>query len=111
MNEITEQSIFVLTARQKKFLKGLGHDLPPVILVGKEGMSERLIGATDLELARHELIKIKIGSNSGLEKHETAGSLAAATKSTLVQLLGKTVLLYRKNPERPKEKQLVLPKG
>ena len=35
MNEITEQSISVLTARQKKFLKGLGHDLPPVILVGK----------------------------------------------------------------------------
>lgn len=111
MNETTEQAAPILTTRQKKFLKGLGHDLSPVILVGKEGMSDRLIGATDLELARHELIKIKIGNNSGLEKNETAKSFAAATQSTLVQLIGKTILLYRSNPELPKEKQLVLPKG
>ncbi|MGB5233519.1 MAG: ribosome assembly RNA-binding protein YhbY [Desulfoprunum sp.] len=111
MNETTEQSAPILTARQKRFLKGLGHDLAPVILIGKEGMSDRLLGATDLELARHELIKIRVGNNSGLEKNDTARSLSAATQSTLVQLLGKTILLYRRNPELPKEKQLVLPKG
>lgn len=111
MNDTTEQSVPVLTARQKKFLKGLGHDLAPVILIGKEGMSDRLIGAADLELARHELIKIKIGNNSGLEKNETAASLAATTRSALVQLLGKTILLYRSNPELAKDKRLVLPKG
>jgi len=111
MKETAQQSGHILTTRQKKFLKGLGHDLAPVILIGKEGMSDRLIGAADLELARHELIKIRIGNNSGLEKNETATTLAAATRSTLVQLLGKTVLLYRSNPELAKDKQLVLPKG
>lgn len=111
MNDTTAPPTPVLTTRQKKFLKGLGHALAPVILIGKEGMSDRLIAATGLELARHELVKARIGNNSGLEKHETASALAAATQSSLVQLLGKTILLYRNNPELPKEKQLVLPKG
>jgi RNA-binding protein len=111
MSDSIDTTPMTLTSRQKKFLKGLGHDLTANILIGKEGISERLITATDLELSRHELIKVKIGMNSGLEKHETAERLPAATGSALVQLLGKTMLLYRSNPELPKEKRLTLPKG
>lgn len=100
-----------LTSRQKKYLKGLGHDLTANILIGKEGITDRLVSATDLELSRHELVKVKIGTNSGLEKHATAEMLPAATGSALVQLLGKTMLLYRPNPDLPKERRLTLPRG
>ena len=48
-----------LNTKQKKFLKGLGHSLSPVVTVGKEGLGEKIIKATVLELSRHELIKIK----------------------------------------------------
>jgi len=53
---------------------------------------------------------VKIGNNSGLEKNETAAILSEATHSSLVQLIGKTLLLYRKNPKRPREERIVLPK-
>jgi RNA-binding protein len=53
---------------------------------------------------------VKVGNNSGLEKNETARVITAATGSSLVQLIGKTLLLYKKNPKRPKEERIILPK-
>ncbi len=99
-----------LSARQKKHLKGLGHKLSPLVLIGKEGISERIIEATQAELQHHELIKVKIGSNSEVSKQEAADTLPILTKSILVQLIGKTVLLYKKNPKRPKDKRIYLPR-
>ena len=110
MIENTESTEPLLSGRQKKYLKGLAHSLSPVILIGKEGITEALIAATEVELLRHELIKVKVGNNSGLEKNETAQVLTAATGSSLVQLIGQTLLLYKKNPKKPKEERIILPK-
>lgn len=111
MKEQHQNEPVILSSRQKKYLKGRAHDLPPFILIGKEGITEGLIAAAALELVRHELIKVKIGNNSGLEKNETAVILAERTDSALVQLIGKTILLYKKNPKRAKEERIVLPKS
>lgn len=98
-----------LTSKQKKFLKGLGHNLNPVVSIGKEGLGEKMITATALELSRHELIKIKIGKSSAVSKEETVEVLSIGTESSLVQIIGKTILLYKKNPNMDKEKQIRLP--
>lgn len=100
-----------LTGKQKKFLKGLAHDLPALVQVGKEGLSGSLIDATNLELTRRELIKVKLGKNSGVEKDQAGLALSEATKSSLVQIIGKTLVLYRANPKRKKEERIRLPKG
>lgn len=101
----------LLTSKQKKYLKGLGHSLTPLVLIGKEGITENLTTAISNELLHHELIKVKIGTNSEVSKHDAADRLPALTSSTLVQLIGKTVLLYRRNPKRPKDQRIHLPKG
>lgn len=111
MIEKNEHTLPLLSGKQKKFLKGLSHHLSPVIQIGKEGITEGLIAATEIELLHHELIKVKIGNNNDLEKNETGQVLSEATRSNLVQLIGKTLLLYRKNPKRAKEERIVLPKG
>ena len=98
-----------LTSKQKKFLKGLGHSLTPVVAVGKEGLGEKIIKATLLELGRHELIKVKVGKSSPVGRQETAEKLSLGSDSALVQIIGKTILLYKKNPELDKDKQLKLP--
>ena len=98
-----------LTSKQKKFLKGLGHSLTPVVAVGKEGLGEKIIKATILELSRHELIKVKIGKSSPVGRQETAEKLSLGSDSALVQIIGKTILLYKKNPELDKDKRLKLP--
>lgn len=100
-----------LTPKQIKYLRGLGHKITPLVLVGKDGISDGIIEATQTELANHELIKIKIGTNSSVAKEEAADFFPEATTSYLVQLIGKTLLLYRANPETPKEKRIHLPKS
>lgn len=99
-----------LTSKQKKFLKGLGHSLTPVVAVGKEGIGQNIINATLLELSRHELIKVKVGKNSPVDRYETAERLASESNSSLVQVLGRTILLYKENPKLEKDKRLRLPR-
>lgn len=111
MDTTEENEIKKLSGKQKRYLKGLGHHLSPVILVGKEGMSQKLIEAAILELQHHELIKIKIGNNSNVAKQDAALTLTKATDSELVQLIGKTLLLYKNNPERPRVERIILPQG
>ena len=98
----------VLNSKQKKYLKGLGHSLSPVVAVGKDGLAGKIIKATELELSRHELIKIKIGKSSPASKQETAELLSVQSESSLVQIIGNTILLFKKNPDLDKDKQIKL---
>jgi RNA-binding protein len=88
-------------------LRGLGHALDTVIAVGKEGVTDGLVRATDSALTTHELIKVKMQREAG-DRHEAAIALAARTGAVLAQVLGRTALLYRRHPEKPK---IALPKG
>ncbi len=105
-NEVQE---IVLDNKQIKFLRGMGHKLSPLVLVGKEGLSKNLLAAIETELDNHELIKVKIGNNSDVDKNQAAALLPQETSSSLVQLIGKTLLLYRENPKRDKRKRIKLP--
>ena len=98
-----------LNSKQKKFLKGLGHTLSPVVAIGKDGLNEKIITATALELSRHELIKVKIGKSSPASRQETADFLSTESESSLVQIIGKTILLYKRNPKLDKDQQIRLP--
>jgi RNA-binding protein len=105
-----EQLPLTLTGRQKKILKGLGHHLTPLICIGKEGMTDNVLKATRQELFTRELIKVKIGNNSTLNKNEAAELMPQVTESILVQLIGKTLLLYKENLEIEKGQRIILPR-
>lgn len=99
-----------LSGKQKKFLKGLGHHLDPLISIGKEGLTENVLKATKQELLARELIKVKISNSSSINKNEVAELLPEATESTLIQLIGKTLLIYKENPKIDKEHRISLPR-
>ena len=92
----------MLTGKQRRHLRALGHELKPIVQVGKGGIDEGLIAALDRALADHELVKIKIGDGAGLDRNDAANQLAEQTHSEVAQVLGYTVLLYRADPEDPK---------
>ncbi len=98
-----------LSSRQNRYLRGLGHHLSPVAMVGREGLSGSLIDAVNQVLLAHELIKIKVQDNSPLDRKEAADELAGLTGSSLVHVLGKTALLYRENPDRAVDKKIIFP--
>jgi RNA-binding protein len=99
----------MLTGKQKRFLRGLGHSLKPVITVGKGELSDSLLRETDEALAVHELIKVKILESCLLGRDEVATGLATACKGDIAQILGRTILLYKKARESkielPQEKK------
>ncbi|MGB3212236.1 MAG: ribosome assembly RNA-binding protein YhbY [Desulforhopalus sp.] len=110
MSDKKTQAAPDLTTRQKQFLKGLAHPLSPFVQIGKEELTPGIIETIKTELMHHELIKVKIGSNCGLEKHSSSKAIAELTESALVQLIGRTMILYKPNPKRAKEKRIILPK-
>ncbi len=90
-----------LSGKARRHLRALGHHLTPVVLVGKEGLSKALSEATLAALGQHELIKVKLGENAEGDRRVLADQLAASTKSHLVGVVGRTVLLYRARAEKP----------
>ena len=93
----------MLTGKQKRFLRALGHGLKPLIQIGKKELDEALIAETEAALACHELIKVKVLENCMLDRREAAEGLAEATGAEIAQVLGKTFLLYR-----PAEKPVIV---
>ena len=90
-----------LTGKQRRHLRALGHHLQPVVQVGHEGVSDAVVGQADRQLATHELIKVKVGESSPQDRHEAAELLAERTGAQVAQVLGRTVLLYRRRKESP----------
>jgi RNA-binding protein len=95
-----------LNPRCRQFLKGKGHHLKPVIIIGKEGISEKVIAGTSKALLDHELIKVGILETALLDRKEAAADLAEKTGAELVQIVGFKLLLYKRHPKKP---VLVLP--
>lgn len=93
MPETTES--LTLSGKQKRFLRGLGHNLKPNVMIGRQHLSAEVIRATDEALATHELVKVKIQEGCLEDRRVVAAGLAEATGSAVAQILGKTFLLYR----------------
>lgn len=91
-----------LTPKQRSFLRGKAHHLSPVVMLGKEGLSEAILKATDKALEDHELIKIKMPSTNQDDFQEMVNSLMSSIKAEVVQTIGHQLVIYRcsKKPGR-----------
>lgn len=97
-----------LTGQAARHLRGLGHALAPVVSIGKNGITDALVAQTARALLTHELVKVRVQGEAPVDRKEAGALLAAATRSALAQILGRTFLLYKPHPEKPR---IVLPKG
>ena len=95
-----------LTPKQKQFLKGQGHSLSSVIQVGKVGLTDNVLKSISKTLDDHELIKVTLLETANLDRNEASEKISSELKAEVVQVIGFKILLYRKNPEKPK---IVLP--
>jgi RNA-binding protein len=100
-----------LSGKQRRFLRGLGHHLEPVVHVGRHGLDEGVIAALDQALLDHELVKIKVGQGAPDGRHEVAAALADGTGAEIAQVLGNSLLLYRRHPDKPTIKLPAAPSG
>lgn len=84
----------------KQSLKAKAHHLKPVILLGAKGLTEAVVAETNIALLSHELIKVKINGAEKEDRIAMAHDLCQQLQAELVQLIGHTAILYRKNEEK-----------
>lgn len=96
-----------LSGKAARHLRALGHDLSPVVSIGKEGLTDAVVSAASAALLTHELVKVKVQPEAPVDRKDAAAELADRTGSALAQVLGRTFLIYKKHPKKPK---IVLPK-
>lgn len=97
----------MLTGKQKRHLRALGHKLKALVQIGKREIEEGLITETVAALEHHELVKVKLLESCLLDKNEAAEQLATQCHAEIAQVLGRTFLLYRP----AKEPVIQLPKA
>jgi RNA-binding protein len=90
-----------LSERQRRYLRGLGHALNPVLLVGTAGMTPAVIAEAKRALHDHELVKVKFRGAERAARDAGLAELATATESVLVQKIGHTALYYKRRIDRP----------
>ena len=95
-----------LTEKQKQYLRGLGHKLKPVVMIGAQGYTPAVRNELDLSLSRHELLKVRVSAGDREARDALIDQICAENAAQLVQRIGNIALLYRRHPDKPR---LVLP--
>ncbi len=88
-----------LTARERAQLKARAHALEPVVQLGHTGLSDAVVAEVDRALTAHQLIKVKIGGTDREARKALGDAISARTDASVVQRVGKVVVLWRPKPE------------
>lgn len=102
MLEKRKDTKIMLTPKNKAYLKGLANHLKPQINLGKGEIDDGVISSINNSLEAHELIKIKVLQNSNELCNDLASEITKKTKSELVDIIGRTIILYRESKKNHK---------
>lgn len=89
-----------LNKKQIQYLKGVAHSLKPIVLLGNNGLTEAVVAEIDYSLNHHELIKVKIPTDDKETKGLIVEAICRETNATKIQVIGKTLIIYRQSEER-----------
>ncbi len=96
-----------MTSKQRAYLKGLAMNIEPIFQIGKASLTPEVTNAIGEAFNTKELIKIAVLKNCMDDPNEIAHTLAERTRSQVVQVIGKKIVLYKESKEH---KKIELPK-
>lgn len=94
----------MISTKQRAFLRGLAAELTPVTQIGKNGITENLIKTLSDALEAHELVKVTVLETSPVDAKEAMEVLTEALHCDPVQVIGRKVTVYRRQPDADKRK-------
>ena len=98
----------MVTSKQKKKFRAIGHSLKPIVTVANETISQSVNDEIDRALRDHELVKIKVLLNPKSLKKDLVKEILKQQNANLIQLIGNVALLYRKAKEPKPELSNIL---
>lgn len=90
----------MLTSKQIKILKKEANALKPVVLIGKEGLSNNSFVTINQALEAHELIKVSVLQNCDHPHEELILDICARCHCEFVFNIGRTLIFYKKSKKR-----------
>ena len=90
------------SSKLRQSLRGHGHKLSALVQVGKGGLSPAVIKQVEQTLADHELVKVKVDTDSPDDRLAVAELLAARPGVNIVQIVGHAILIYKRHPQKPR---------
>ena len=95
-----------MTSKQRAYLKGLAMTMDPIFQIGKQAITPELTQGISEALESRELIKINVLKNCAEDVKELGILLSERTRSELVQVIGRKIVLYKESKDK---KKIVLP--
>ena len=95
-----------MTSKQRAYLKGLAMTMDPILQLGKGGLTPENTAAVEEALAARELIKISVLQNCMDDPKELASLVGERTRSQVVQVIGKKIVLYKEGKDEKKKIEL-----
>lgn len=96
-----------MTTKQRAYLKGLAMKIDPIFQIGKSSMTPGLTQAIAEAIEARELIKISVLQNCADDPRELAEMVAERTRSQVVRVIGKKIVLYKEGTDE--KKKIILP--
>ena len=85
----------MITGKQRSYLKSLAHNLDPILIIGKGGVTDNTIKQLNDALEKHELLKIKILNNNMEDPKHLQERILEVLKAEFVQFIGSKLTIYR----------------
>ena len=96
-----------LTSKQRAHLRSLAQTTRATLQIGKEGVTPEVTAAVDEAFNTRELVKLTVLKTADGDLREMGEMIAGRTHATLVEVIGRKIVLYRQDPDDPK---IVLPR-
>ena len=97
-----------MNSKQRAYLRKISAMMEPIFQVGKSSITPEFTAAIDEALEKRELIKINVLKNCFYEQKEIASVLADRTRSTIVHVIGRKIVLYKPAKDE-KDRKIILP--
>jgi len=75
--------------------KARSHKIGVSVLIGKAGLSEKVINEINIQLKAHKLIKIKVSSNDKMYRNQIQEKICKITDSIVINKIGKILVIFK----------------
>jgi RNA-binding protein len=88
-----------LSSKERAELRAEAHHLTPLVHVGHQGLTDALFQTLEDALRTRELVKVALAKTTDVSAKDAAHRLGEQMSADVVQTIGRTVTLFRENPD------------
>jgi putative YhbY family RNA-binding protein len=102
--EVYDTPMAPLSPARRSELRAQAHTIDPVVIIGDKGLTDEVVAEIDRSLKAHELIKVRAKTDDRAARSGWMQEICSRLDAHAVQEIGKVLVIYRENFDKPREK-------